>query len=124
MTPSTFCRPHPHLSDARLAAPFYTAGIYSLHSIFVDIERHTAEPGMPASGVNSLRTFHTGKVVALTCLRPLSTEVMEASGGVLVTGGEPCYLNRRVKEMLRIQNCTHAYANKVVGIGVEDILQF
>ncbi|CAM9277675.1 unnamed protein product, partial [Laminaria digitata] len=60
----------------------------SLHSIFVDIERHTAEPGMPASGVNSLRTFHTGKVVALTCLRPLSTEVMEASGGVLVTGGE------------------------------------
>lgn len=44
---------------------------------------------MPASGVNSLRTFHTGKVVALSCLRPLSTEVMEASGGVLVTGGKP-----------------------------------
>ena len=44
---------------------------------------------MPASGVNSLRKFHTGKVVALACLRPLSTEIMEASGGVLVTGGEP-----------------------------------
>lgn len=60
---------------------------YSLHSVFVDIERHTSEPGVPASGVNSLRAFHAGKVVALACLRPLSTEVGGVSGGVLVTGG-------------------------------------
>lgn len=58
----------------------------SLHSVFVDIERHTSEPGVPAGGVNSLRTFHAGKVVALTCLRPLSNEIGE-SGGVLITGG-------------------------------------
>lgn len=58
----------------------------SLHSVFVDIERHGSEPGVPASGVNSLRTFHTGKVIALTCLRPLSNEVGD-SGGVLITGG-------------------------------------
>lgn len=58
----------------------------SLHSVFVDIERHASEPGVPASGVNSLRTFHTGKVIALTCLRPLSNEMGE-SGGVLITGG-------------------------------------
>ncbi|CAN0362423.1 unnamed protein product [Pylaiella littoralis] len=57
----------------------------SLHSVFVDIERHVSEPAVPASGVNSLRTFHKGKVVALTCLRPLSKEIGE-SGGVLVTG--------------------------------------
>ncbi|CAM9331513.1 unnamed protein product [Ectocarpus sp. 6 AP-2014] len=59
----------------------------SLHSVFVDFERHASEPGMPSSGVNSLRTFHSGKVVALTCLRPQSAEVGD-SGGVLVTGGE------------------------------------
>ncbi|CAM9947612.1 unnamed protein product [Ectocarpus sp. 12 AP-2014] len=59
----------------------------SLHSVFVDFERHASEPGVPSSGVNSLRAFHTGKVVALTCLRPLSTEVGD-SGGVLITGGE------------------------------------
>ncbi|CAM9308631.1 unnamed protein product [Ectocarpus sp. 4 AP-2014] len=59
----------------------------SLHSVFVDFERHASEPGVPSSGVNSLRTFHIGKVLALTCLRPLSTEVGD-SGGVLITGGE------------------------------------
>ncbi|CBJ28164.1 conserved unknown protein [Ectocarpus siliculosus] len=59
----------------------------SLYSVFVDFERHASEPGMPSSGVNSLRTFHSGKVVALTCLRPLSAEVGD-SGGVLITGGE------------------------------------
>lgn len=58
----------------------------SLHSVFVDIERHASEPGVPSGGVNSLRTFHAGKVVALTCLRPLSNEIGE-SGGVLITGG-------------------------------------
>ncbi|CAM9456895.1 unnamed protein product [Scytosiphon promiscuus] len=59
----------------------------SLHSVFLDIERHASEIGVPANGINSLRTFHTGKVVALTCLRPLSNEV-SGSGGVLITGGE------------------------------------
>ncbi|CAB1115794.1 unnamed protein product [Ectocarpus sp. CCAP 1310/34] len=61
--------------------------IQILHSVFVDFERHASEPGVPSSGVNSLRAFHNGKVVALTCLRPLSTEVGD-SGGVLITGGE------------------------------------
>lgn len=58
----------------------------SLHSVFVDIERHASEPEVPASGVNSLRTFHQGKVVALACLRPLSNELGESSG-ILITGG-------------------------------------
>lgn len=78
--------------DVSLSAPtrrrvLFVGCTFSLHSVFVDIERHVSEPAVPASGVNSLRTFHKGKVVALTCLRPLSKEIGE-SGGVLVTGGE------------------------------------
>lgn len=73
--------------------------ICSLHSVFVDIERHTSEPGVPASGVNSLRTFHAGKVVALACLRPLSTEIGDVSGGVLITGGTG--VQRRTLELQR-----------------------
>lgn len=53
----------------------------------MDIERHTNEPGMAASGVNSLKTFHAGNVVALACLQPMSAEYGEDSDGVLVTGG-------------------------------------
>lgn len=79
--------------SAQLCTPYLWAHVRvcsysgSLHSIFMDIERHTSEPGVPASGVNLLKTFHTGNVVALACLRPLSTESGEASAGVLVTGG-------------------------------------
>lgn len=59
----------------------------SLHSVFMDTERHTSEPGMAASGVNSLKTFHAGNVLALACLQPMSAENGEDSDGVLITGG-------------------------------------
>lgn len=62
--------------------------VCSLHSVFMDIERHTKESGVPPSGVNVLKTFHARNVVALACLRPASPEDGDVPAGILVTAGE------------------------------------
>ncbi|CAM9713579.1 unnamed protein product, partial [Phaeothamnion confervicola] len=62
-----------------------------LHTVAVDRERHEAEPGLaPAAGGSAmLKSFHRGRVTALTSVRASGgAPGMEGYAGLVVTGGE------------------------------------